>query len=287
VIGCWESGGAFDLRKGILGGGAWWRASGLAAGPVAEQTWKSYASTDAPDMLYRQHCAVCHGENGDGKSQAALVLDPPPKDFTAQKTRNESSRAHMLEARQDLAGVRRVEPAREHDDVVVEIEVCRRGHGSSSGGSGRRRGLDAVLGGELLPDAIQLDGGVPHEGARGVVGGRSAQPGCLGPGGAHGHHGREGRRAGPPRPGSDARRPSDEAQHQGAPLLDGEEPAGSRVGARGRPRLGMPPPGSVGGRDLRGAIKSAIPCRGTWSSCGKTARPLAVNVMARSRPSPG
>lgn len=68
----------------------------LAAGAAGAQTWKSHASTDAPDMLYRQHCVVCHGENGDGKTQAAEVLEPPPKDFTSQKTRNESSRAHII-----------------------------------------------------------------------------------------------------------------------------------------------------------------------------------------------
>lgn len=70
--------------------------SSLAAGAAGAQTWKSYASTDAPDMLYRQHCAVCHGENGDAKTQAAQVIDPPPKDFTSPKTRNESSRAHII-----------------------------------------------------------------------------------------------------------------------------------------------------------------------------------------------
>jgi len=92
----WDKAAAIAFRKGHLAAGAMLLASWLVAGPVAAQTWKSYASTDAPDMLYRQHCAVCHGENGDGKSQAALVLDPPPKDFTAQKTRNESSRAHII-----------------------------------------------------------------------------------------------------------------------------------------------------------------------------------------------
>ena len=71
----------------------------LAIGPVQAQTpsWKSHLSTDAPDVLYRHHCAVCHGPKGDGKTLAQYALDPPPRDFTSEKARTELSRAHMIE----------------------------------------------------------------------------------------------------------------------------------------------------------------------------------------------
>lgn len=78
-------------------------ASCLAVGTAAAQnragssTWKSHVSPDAPDVIYRQHCAVCHGNNGDGKSLAQYALDPEPRDFTSDKARNELSRAHMIE----------------------------------------------------------------------------------------------------------------------------------------------------------------------------------------------
>lgn len=31
--------------------------------------------------LFSQNCAVCHGENGDGKGPAAATLQPPPANF--------------------------------------------------------------------------------------------------------------------------------------------------------------------------------------------------------------
>jgi len=40
------------------------------------------ASADEGERLYQAHCAVCHGERGDGDSRAARSLKPPPRDFT-------------------------------------------------------------------------------------------------------------------------------------------------------------------------------------------------------------
>lgn len=42
------------------------------------------AAADIP-ALYRQHCAVCHGENGDGQTRARYGLNPPPRDFTTSQ----------------------------------------------------------------------------------------------------------------------------------------------------------------------------------------------------------
>ena len=39
--------------------------------------------------LYQEHCAVCHGENGDGKSRARYGLNPPPRDFTSPRAWDE------------------------------------------------------------------------------------------------------------------------------------------------------------------------------------------------------
>lgn len=86
-------------RKTHLAAGVVLLAAWIAAGSAGAQphTWKSQLSTDAPDVLYRHHCSACHGVKGDGKSFAAHAFDPPPRDFTSEKTRNELSRAHMIE----------------------------------------------------------------------------------------------------------------------------------------------------------------------------------------------
>ncbi len=59
-----------------------------AAEPVA-------ASGDAA-ALYQRHCAVCHGERGDGRSRAQFGLNPPPRDFTTAESWYELSRERMI-----------------------------------------------------------------------------------------------------------------------------------------------------------------------------------------------
>lgn len=73
---------------------AWFGTTPAVAQPTP---WKSHLSPENPDVIFRQHCAACHGVKGDGKSLAEYALDPPPRDFTAPKARTELSRAHMIE----------------------------------------------------------------------------------------------------------------------------------------------------------------------------------------------
>ncbi|MCF6325550.1 MAG: c-type cytochrome [Gammaproteobacteria bacterium] len=59
------------------------------------------AATEAPafaefEPLYRQHCAACHGDNGDGKSRAQRGLKPPPRDFTTVGAWQELDRIRMI-----------------------------------------------------------------------------------------------------------------------------------------------------------------------------------------------
>lgn len=54
-------------------------------------------AADSP-RLYREHCAVCHGDNGDGKSHARFGLNPPPRGFTGQEVRRELGRERMIHA---------------------------------------------------------------------------------------------------------------------------------------------------------------------------------------------
>jgi mono/diheme cytochrome c family protein len=70
----------------------WWLAAtmlvagpSLAAGPVAEA-----------EQIFRQNCAVCHGDKGDGQSRARFGLNPPPRDFTSPQSAAELTRARMI-----------------------------------------------------------------------------------------------------------------------------------------------------------------------------------------------
>jgi len=56
----------------------------------------SAQQTNRFQHLYKDSCAACHGEHGDGKSRAEFGLNPPPRDFTTEIAREELSRERMI-----------------------------------------------------------------------------------------------------------------------------------------------------------------------------------------------
>jgi mono/diheme cytochrome c family protein len=66
----------------------------LGTSPVASA--EPNPARDTGRAVYAEHCRVCHGERGDGQTFAANVLDPPPRNFTAEPSRRELTRQRML-----------------------------------------------------------------------------------------------------------------------------------------------------------------------------------------------
>ena len=55
--------------------------------------------------LFLEHCAICHGERGDGNGIRAEGIDPPPRDFTNPDWRAATSPRRVFFAiRQGLSG---------------------------------------------------------------------------------------------------------------------------------------------------------------------------------------
>ena len=48
--------------------------------------------------IFFKHCKACHGNNGNGKTFAANVLNPPPKNFTSEKSKQELTEKRMIES---------------------------------------------------------------------------------------------------------------------------------------------------------------------------------------------
>ena len=46
--------------------------------------------------IFFNHCKACHGTKGDGKTFAANVLNPPPKNFTSEKSKQELTEKRMI-----------------------------------------------------------------------------------------------------------------------------------------------------------------------------------------------
>src|SRR5437868_6671027 len=51
---------------------------------------------------YERRCAGCHGVNGDGKGDAAIFLNPKPRDFSSGMFKFRSSALGTLPSDQDL-----------------------------------------------------------------------------------------------------------------------------------------------------------------------------------------
>jgi mono/diheme cytochrome c family protein len=59
----------------------------IFANPVDSETGRD---------IFFKHCKACHGTKGDGKTFAANVLSPPPKNFTAEKSKQELTKDRMI-----------------------------------------------------------------------------------------------------------------------------------------------------------------------------------------------
>lgn len=58
----------------------------FAAAAIAIASPASWAGpADEAKTLMSDRCAVCHGDNGDGKGPSASSLDPPPRNFHDRK----------------------------------------------------------------------------------------------------------------------------------------------------------------------------------------------------------
>lgn len=53
-------------------------------------------------VVYRQHCAACHGTNGDGNGPASVWLYPKPRNFSAGSFKIQSTPAGALPTDEDL-----------------------------------------------------------------------------------------------------------------------------------------------------------------------------------------
>ena len=62
----------------------------------ASQTFAEGMNLDIGRDIFFKHCKACHGSKGDGKTFAANVLNPPPKNFISEKSKQELTEKRMI-----------------------------------------------------------------------------------------------------------------------------------------------------------------------------------------------
>lgn len=78
-------------------------AARLGGDSVAESV-AAQATVDG-EIVYRERCAFCHGENGDGNGPVASYLNPRPRDFTSGQFRFRTTASGELPLREDVISI--------------------------------------------------------------------------------------------------------------------------------------------------------------------------------------
>ena len=60
------------------------------------QAFAEGTNLDIGRDIFFKHCKACHGSKGDGKTFAANVLNPPPKNFVSEKSKQELTEKRMI-----------------------------------------------------------------------------------------------------------------------------------------------------------------------------------------------
>jgi cytochrome c oxidase cbb3-type subunit 3 len=77
-------------------------------------------TVDIGKEIYKEKCKVCHGERGNVNPFAASVLDPPPRNFTLEKSKQELSKNRMIQSVTEGRPGTAMMPWK---DVLTQIEI--------------------------------------------------------------------------------------------------------------------------------------------------------------------
>jgi len=68
----------------------------FVSGPLLPKAFANSTDLETGRDIFYKHCKACHGDKGDGRTFAANVLNPPPKNFTAENSKKELTEERMI-----------------------------------------------------------------------------------------------------------------------------------------------------------------------------------------------
>ena len=68
----------------------------FVSGTLLSKAFANSSDLEIGRDIFYKHCKACHGDKGNGKTFAANVLNPPPKNFTAEKSKKELTEERMI-----------------------------------------------------------------------------------------------------------------------------------------------------------------------------------------------
>ena len=70
----------------------------FVSGTLLSKAFANSSDLEIGRDIFYKHCKACHGDKGNGKTFAANVLNPPPKNFTSEKTKKELTEERMIQS---------------------------------------------------------------------------------------------------------------------------------------------------------------------------------------------
>jgi len=89
----------------------------------------STSATEAGKKLYKQYCAICHGNSGKGDGMAGTSLNPRPSNFTVDKAQNQTDGAiywKMTEGRPPMASYKSILKEEQRWQLVNYIRTLKK-----------------------------------------------------------------------------------------------------------------------------------------------------------------
>ena len=68
----------------------------FVSGPLLPKAFANSTDLETGRDIFYKHCKACHGDKGDGRTFASNVLNPPPKNFTAENSKKELTEERMI-----------------------------------------------------------------------------------------------------------------------------------------------------------------------------------------------
>ena len=68
----------------------------FVSGTLLSKAFANSSDLEIGRDIFYKHCKACHGDKGNGKTFAANVLNPPPKNFTTEKSKKELTEERMI-----------------------------------------------------------------------------------------------------------------------------------------------------------------------------------------------
>lgn len=86
-------------------------------------------ATEEGKKLYKQMCAVCHGDEGKGDGIAGISFNPRPSDFTTKKIQNQSDGAiywKITEGRPPMASYKSILKEKQRWQLVNYLRTLKK-----------------------------------------------------------------------------------------------------------------------------------------------------------------